>query len=179
MGIYSTFRANHRWLREHDISEAGGAGGPAVTLSADPPEDPADGDLWLRLMDSASSYQLYISEGEGGWRPASAGVGGLPHDVSTRQVGILIGDVDDGNFTGLQVDQAQEEATLRSTDEDSNINGIVTVNANRVSMEKDFARLSVDADGWRLSGLPTEDPEIEAYLWNDAGTLKVSAGPGP
>lgn len=27
-----------------------------------------------------------------------------------------------------------------------------------------------------ISGLPTSDPEIEGVLWNDAGTVKVSAG---
>jgi hypothetical protein len=27
-----------------------------------------------------------------------------------------------------------------------------------------------------LSGLPTEDPEVAGALWNDSGTLKISAG---
>lgn len=30
-----------------------------------------------------------------------------------------------------------------------------------------------------LPNLPTVDPEIVGALWNDAGTLKVSAGPTP
>lgn len=29
------------------------------------------------------------------------------------------------------------------------------------------------------ANLPTEDPLIEGDLWNDAGTVKVSAGPPP
>lgn len=37
--------------------------------------------------------------------------------------------------------------------------------------------LTIDAADLNFSNLPTSDPSVAGQLWNDAGTLKVSAGP--
>lgn len=37
--------------------------------------------------------------------------------------------------------------------------------------------LTIDAANLNFSNLPTSDPSVAGQLWNDAGTLKVSAGP--
>lgn len=38
------------------------------------------------------------------------------------------------------------------------------------------ATIDINAEGVFFTGLPTVNPNVAGQLWNDAGTLKVSAG---
>ena len=52
--------------------------------------------------------------------------------------------------------------------------GAVTVTAT-LGAATEVNDLTV-ADVVKFTGLPTSDPTVAGQLWNDAGTLKVSAG---
>ena len=54
--------------------------------------------------------------------------------------------------------------------------GSVSGTPGWVSMSSAGMQVYVDSTGIYLYGLPTVDPGIAEALWNDAGTLKVSAG---
>ena len=41
---------------------------------------------------------------------------------------------------------------------------------------QNISRLTTDGSN---AALPTADPEVDGALWNNAGTVKVSAGPPP
>lgn len=56
----------------------------------------------------------------------------------------------------------------------SSTTGAVTVTAT-LGAETSINDLTV-ADVVIFSGLPTSDPTVAGRLWNDAGTVKISAG---
>lgn len=53
--------------------------------------------------------------------------------------------------------------------------GTVTVNAT-YGASATVANLTASGSVIKLTGLPTSNPTVAGALWNDAGTLKVSAG---
>ena len=66
--------ANNRWLAQQ-------AGGASVTVSRDPPANPADGDLWWYCGDDGEDPGLFTyavdANGVGGWLQSSPGSGGV------------------------------------------------------------------------------------------------------
>jgi hypothetical protein len=161
-------------------SRGGGGGGSSVTISETEPASPTDGQLWLRLQDNTQTYQLYCYDaGQSSWIQASAGVTAASYDGQQRQVGSLIGDADDGNFSGLDVNATSTYSKLVWTTADGDVSGTILVGPSFTYLQYGSARFSRDATGWKITGAPTVDPDVDGYLWIDPVTrvLKVSDGP--
>ena len=56
-------------------------------------------------------------------------------------------------------------------------NSLVTSGAKLLTLKNNGSlKLSVDKDGGLILVLPSSDPHVVGKLWNDSGTVKVSAG---
>jgi len=127
---------------------------------------------------------------------------GLVGDPST---GLLTNSTTNGdikvqpNGTGIvEIDQLQitdaaitplitnGDLTLTANGTGDIVLGDVTVSDNKVSTNASNANLQLDAAGngaieiipmiIKMANLPTSNPSSAGQLWNDSGTLKVSAG---
>jgi hypothetical protein len=127
-----------------------------------------EGFFWLRQTDDGNSYQLYVYWEES-WIQASAGLGAGDYgdgfeDQTQRQVGFF--DVDNGALVGISVDAGGRQVKLQSTSVDGNDMAELTMTPTAVTIEGAI----------HAPTLPTADPNVAGQLWNDNGTLKVSAG---
>jgi hypothetical protein len=108
---------------------------------------------------------------------ASAGVTADSYDGNPRDIGLLIGDAEDGNLVGVHA--ANDRARLTFTSADGTVSNEAAVRATYARLRYsglDTFSLELGATGFVLSGVPTVDPVVSGALWSSAGTLKISTG---
>jgi hypothetical protein len=156
-----------------------------VIVSATAPIAPPLGQLWARQLDISGGYQLYRFAGGGAWQALGAGVGagatdGPFEDTVTRQVGIIVGDPDDGYFAGLAVNTSDGIAHIKYESADGATSAKVECTPTSLRLSylgtSHFPTILMDENGLQVYGLPTADPVVAGALWQDGVTLKISAG---
>ena len=90
------------------------------------------------------------------------------------------------NNTTISSLDTNADITLTANGTGDIVLGAVTVADNKITTNTSNANLQLDASGTgaiemipiiiKMANLPTSDPSSAGQLWNDSGTLKVSAG---
>jgi len=99
-----------------------------------------------------------------------AGLTGLT--ASPAEINVLDGVTPGTAAAGkaLVLDASKTVSTIAST--------TITLLTTNVIIGPATGVLTISLPGqlMEITGLPTEDPSVEGYLWNDNGTLKISTG---
>lgn len=155
---------------------AGAAAGPDVYYSPTDPGAVGAGSIWLRYDDDANVYSVFVrSDDDVSWISPSLAVYG---DGSSESYTALIQNDGLSVFVGLK-DVAGErlsqmlfdgnEVSIKSFVDDV-LEGQVIVSGGTLTL------IATAATNLILRGLPTLDPVDLGTVWNDAGTMKISAG---
>lgn len=171
-------------IRAAFVEDLGGgvAGVGSVMFSDTNPGAIGARNFWLHTdpNNNAGFLQLYVrNDADTGWRAVGWA------DNYENSLGDFTGQVydDGGNVVGV-LTLSESSLILQHNGDPVGPNwwqGMVTVNGtglslvftdhNGVSFE-----IALSTTGLRIVGLPTANPVVANALWNDAGTLKVSAG---
>lgn len=140
---------------------------PGVTLAR----------MWLETNAATNTCQLWVrAEDDSDWLQASAGVSAVTGGPD-RYVGVWA-DFDGGDFSGLIATLLN--SGLRFSDPITGNVARVLVNSTLVFIEwggTTTIGIELSDAGMRFTGdVPTVNPMAVGVVWNDGGTLKISAG---
>lgn len=126
---------------------------------------------------SSNSTRLILDDGSGAFG-ITAKTGNSSINIENGQ--LRIGDDGSGQNTFLIIDDGEQKTTINADIElnltsAENILLGIAIGARMVINNQD-SRISFQADEVNVGDLPTSNPNKGGQIWNDSGTMKISAG---
>lgn len=146
-----------------------------LVISATEPS-PTPARMWLETNLATVTCQLWVrAEDDSDWLQASAGVSAITGGQE-RRAGVWT-DFNGGDFSGLIATLLTSALTF--ADPATGNTARVVVKYDEILIEWGGAStfsITLSDAGMTFFGLPTANPVSAGKVWNDSGTLKISAG---